>query len=129
MKNLTSLSNRGTHKFSEGDFIWNASEKKKGVFHKDIDGSPFISYGKNYISFNVDYSIIERYMHQDNFQMFSLKSKVVYSSNEIVMTTGNTKHNSFEGINLLTGETKYFSLERDWTDITNDYHMTLTKYF
>jgi hypothetical protein len=68
-------------------------------------------------------------MHQDNFQMFSLKSKVVYSSNEIVMTTGNTKHNSFEGINLLTGETKYFSLERNWTDITNDYHMTLTKYF
>jgi hypothetical protein len=115
-------------KLSEGDFIWNASEKKKGIFHKDIDGNPFISYGKNYISFNVDYSIIERYMHQDNFQMFSLKSKVVYSLNRIVMTTGNVKGDRFEGINLFTGEKTYFLLDPKWVDITNDYHMTLSKY-
>lgn len=115
--------------FSEGDFIWNTSEKRKGVFHISVNGDPFISYDRNYISFNVDYSIIEKYLYQDNLQMFSLKSKVLYSFTRIVMTTGDVKEDSFEGINLLTGEKAYFPMNEKWLDITNDYHMTLAKFF
>lgn len=113
---------------SEGDFIWNIKDKKKGVFHKDIDGNTFISYSGGSVSFDVDYSIIEKYTYQDNLQMFSLKSKVLKCF-EIIMTTGNMNEDSFEGINLLTGEKKYFLLNQKWVDITNDYHMTLAKYF
>lgn len=115
--------------FSEGDFIWNTKANRKGVYHKDIDGNPFISYSGRSVAFIIDFSIIEKYRYQDNLEMFSLKSKVLKSFTEIVMTTGNMGEDSFEGINLLTGEKKYFLLNQKWTNITNDYHMTLAKYF
>lgn len=115
--------------FSEGDFIWNIKDKKKGVFHKNIDGNSFISYSGGLVSFDVDYSIIEKYIYQDNLQMFSLKSKVLHSFTRIVMTTGDVKEDRFEGINLLTGEKTYFLMNEKWLDITNDYHMTLAKFF
>lgn len=114
--------------YSEGDIIWNIKDKKKGVFHKDINGNTFISYNGGTVSFDVDYSIIEKYRYQDNLQMFSLKSKVLQNFTQIVMTTGNMGEDSFEGINLFTGEKKYFLLTQKWTDITNDYHMSLSKF-
>ena len=120
---------KDVYNLSEGDFIWNAMQKRKGVFHKDVDGTPFISYSGRAVSYNIDYSNIEIYNYQDNFEMFSIKSKVLHSFTRIVMTTGDVKEYSFEGINLLTGEKTYFPMNEKWLDITNDYHMTLAKYF
>lgn len=115
-------------KLSEGDVIWDTISKRKGVFHKDIDGAPFISYSRRALSYNIDFSNIEKYECQDNFEMFLTKSRVLHSLNRIAMTTGNVKGDRFEGINLFTGEKTYFLLDPKWVDITNDYHMTLSKY-